>query len=39
MTIEELKYKQFLKGDEKLSRDELDIIIELEEEFSRRGHF
>lgn len=39
MTLEELKYKQFLDGDEKLSRDELEMIIELEEEFSRKGHF
>jgi len=40
MTLEEPKYKkQELSGDEKLSRDELEMIIELEEEFSRKGHF
>jgi hypothetical protein len=39
MTLEELKYKQFLDGTEKLSRDELEMIIELEEEFSRKGYF
>jgi len=39
MSLEELKYKKGLIGDEELTKDELDMILELEEEFARKGNF
>jgi D-alanyl-D-alanine carboxypeptidase len=39
MTSEELKNKSGLSGEEKLTADELDMILELEEENARRGNF
>jgi len=39
MSLEELKYKTGLTGVEQLTKDELEMILELEEEFSRRGNF
>ena len=39
MTLEELKYKQTLSGDEKLTLDELEVILDLEDENSRMGNF
>lgn len=39
MTLEELKYKKILNGDEKLTRDELEVILDLEDENSRIGNF
>lgn len=39
MTLEELKYKDKLNGKEDLTKDELDMLLDLEEEFSRRGNF
>lgn len=39
MTLDELKYKQGLMGDEELTRDECDMLLEVEEEFARRGNF
>jgi len=39
MTLEELKYKKGLVGTEELSNDEIEMILELEEEHSRRGNF
>ena len=39
MTLEELKYKSGLSGSEELTRDEVEMIVELEEEFARRGNF
>ena len=38
MTMERLR-KGKLVGDEKLSSDELDILLGVEEEYARRGHF
>ena len=39
MTLEELKYNNKLSGQEKLTKDEIDLILELEEEHARRGNF
>jgi len=39
MSLEELKYRKNLNGTEQLSNDEIDMILELEEEFHRRGNF
>ena len=39
MSLEELKYKQSLLGSEELTKDESDMLCELEEEFSRMGNF
>jgi hypothetical protein len=39
MSFEELKYKTGLTGNEELTKDELEMLLELEEEFSRRGNF
>ena len=39
MTLEELRYEQGITGEEEISKDELDMLIDLEEEFSRRGNF
>jgi hypothetical protein len=39
MTLEELKYKNKLSGQERLTKDEVDLILELEEEYARRGNF
>ena len=38
MTVESLR-ERTLSSDEHLSSDELDILLSLEEENSRRGHF
>ena len=39
MTLEELKYKSGLTGSEELTRDEVEMLLELEEEFARKGNF
>jgi hypothetical protein len=39
MTLEELKYKQGLMGSEQLTKDELEMLVELEEEYARKGNF
>ena len=39
MTTEELKQKGGLHGSESLTNDELDMLLTLEEENSRRGNF
>lgn len=39
MTLEELKYKQGLMGTEVLTKDESEMLVELEEEYARRGNF
>jgi len=39
MTLEDLKYKSGLTGNEELTKDEVEMILEHEEEFARRGSF
>jgi len=39
MNFEELKYKNSLNGKEELTHDEIDMLLELEDEFSRKGNF
>lgn len=40
MTLEELKYKNSkLTGDEKLTPDEVEMILDFEDESSRMGNF
>lgn len=39
MTLEELKYKKTLQGEETLSKDEIEMLLDLEEERSRKGNF
>lgn len=39
MTGEDLKQKQGLSGNEKLTDDEVDMFLDLEEEHARRGNF
>ena len=39
MTYSELKQKLNLTGTEQLTKDELEMIMDLEEEFMRRGQF
>lgn len=39
MTFSELKHKQNLTGNEQLSKDEIEMILDLDEEFMRRGNF
>ena len=39
MTLEELLEIKGLKGDEDLTADELSILMDHEEEFSRKGSF
>ena len=39
MNFEELKYKTGLTGNEELTKDEIEMILELEEDFSRKGNF
>ncbi len=39
MSIDQLSKKGQLMGNEKLTDDELDMLLELEEEESRRGNF
>ena len=39
MTLEELKYKRQLTGGEQLTRDEVEMLMDLEEENHRKGNF
>ena len=39
MTLEELLYKKKFTGGEQLTRDEIDMLLDIEEENHRRGHF
>jgi hypothetical protein len=39
MTLEQLKYRKALTGEEQLSRDEIDMLLDVEEEHFRRGNF
>jgi hypothetical protein len=37
--MESLRQHRALKGSEELTKDEVDMLLELEEEYARRGHF
>lgn len=39
MTVSELRQKPRLSGHERLSKDELEMLMDLDEEFMRRGNF
>lgn len=39
MTLEQLKYRKKLTGKEELSKDEVDMLLDLEEENARKGNF
>lgn len=39
MQYGELRQKQKFDGTEKLSKDEIELLMDLDEEFMRRGHF
>ena len=39
MTLSELRQKPRMTGSEQLSRDELELLMDLDEEFMRRGNF
>ena len=39
MTIDALRDNEGLTGEEQLTKDELEMLMDLEEEFSRRGNF
>jgi hypothetical protein len=39
MTLEELKYKKTLTGNEILTPDEIEMLLDLEDEASRMGNF
>ena len=39
MTLEELQDLRVLEGDEDLTSDEVNMIMDHEEEFSRKGNF
>jgi tubulin polyglutamylase TTLL4 len=39
MTIEDLRNNEGLSGEEQLTKDELEMLMDLEEEFTRRGNF
>lgn len=39
MSLEELKHSRGLTGHEELTKDDVDMLLELEEEFARRGNF
>jgi hypothetical protein len=39
MTLEELKYKRSLKGTEVLTKDEIEMLLDLEDEAARVGNF
>jgi hypothetical protein len=39
MSLEELKYKQGLMGNEELTKDEVEMLLELDEEYARKGNF
>ena len=39
MTLEELKYKKDLTGNEALNQDEVEMLLDLEDEGARMGHF
>lgn len=39
MTYEELKYLKTLKGSEQLSRDEQEMLMDLDDELYRSGNF
>jgi hypothetical protein len=39
MTLEELKYKKTLTGNEVLTADEIEMLLDLEDEASRMGNF
>ena len=37
--LETLRSHKPLRGNEELTKDEVDMLLELEEEYARRGHF
>ena len=39
MGLEDLRNKKALAGDEELTKDEIDTILEVEEEYARKGNF
>ena len=39
MTIEEVIDRRILRGEERLTQDEISMLIDHEDEFSRKGHF
>ena len=39
MTVSELRQKPRLSGHERLSKDEVEMLMDLDEEFMRRGNF
>lgn len=39
MAIEDLRNNEGLTGEEHLTKDELEMLMDLEEEFTRRGNF
>ena len=39
MSLEQLKYRKNLTGSEQLTKDEIDMLLDLEEENYRKGNF
>jgi hypothetical protein len=39
MTLEQLKYRKNLTGTEELTKDEVEMLLDVEEENARRGNF
>lgn len=39
MTLEDIRNKKVLEGTEDLTKDEIDMLLELEEEYARKGNF
>jgi hypothetical protein len=39
MTYAQVKEKERFDGTEKLTKDELELLMDLDEEYMRKGHF
>jgi hypothetical protein len=39
MSLEDIRHKKCFVGNEELTKDEIDTVLEVEEEYARKGNF